>query len=90
MYYTVRLLKREWWFSTGQGEKARMYGASEGDDNLTFKHISGSFYILIALLSLCTLVFISELLHFYRKRWEGKRRKNMRGVRIMPKTLIPN
>jgi hypothetical protein len=65
VYYTVRLLKRKWWEETGQSEKASLH-ASTDDDNLTLKHISGSFYILLILLAVCTCVFFGEVLHFNR------------------------
>lgn len=69
MYHTVRVLKREWWFATNQTEKAdKNLGAGDGsDDNLTLKHISGSFYILIALLILCSVTFVLEHFHSHRK-----------------------
>jgi hypothetical protein len=63
MYHTVRVLKREWWFQTGQEAKAEKNLVGPSDDNLTLKHISGSFYILLVLLAVCSLSFILEHVH---------------------------
>ncbi|XP_035714845.1 uncharacterized protein LOC118438509 [Folsomia candida] len=79
MYYTVRVLKREWWFATNQSEKASISSAGVGDDNLTLKHISGSFYILFTLLAICTVAFIYEHVQAnwkcLKRRWKKIRGK---------------
>jgi hypothetical protein len=91
MYHTVRLLKREWWFRTNQSEKASFSDGGGGDDNLTLKHISGSFYILIVLLALCTVVFGAEIVHHNREqinmKMESEARAALGKIRVFKSTL---
>ncbi len=65
MYYNVRLQKLKWWESSNQMDKAKL--VQEEQDDLTMKHFAGAFYVLMACLIISSVVFIQELVSFYRK-----------------------
>lgn len=67
MYYDLRLPKRAWWLETGQTEKLQ-HSAGTMDDDLTLKHISGAFYSWIGCLVISGIVFLYEMLFYYRKK----------------------
>lgn len=77
MYYDVRLPKRAWWRDTGQMDKLK-HSAGKTDDDLTLKHISGAFYSLVGCLVISGIVFIYEMLYYYRKKQRKKVRSQFK------------
>lgn len=65
MYYNVRLLKLKWWEATHQSEKMRWNEVES--DNLTMKHIAGTFYVLGVCLALSCAIFIQEAWLYHKK-----------------------
>jgi hypothetical protein len=71
LYYNVRLPKRQWWLETNQTDKLSR-ADKENSDDLTLKHISGSFLVLIGGLIICNIVFVLEIMYFNRAQLAGK------------------
>ncbi len=68
-YYNVRLPKRAFWADTNQTEKLDpSFNNQDNGDDLTFKHLSGAFYILFGALFCSLVVFCQELIYFYWDR----------------------
>ncbi|XP_035707968.1 glutamate receptor ionotropic, kainate 4-like [Folsomia candida] len=78
LHDNVYLPKRAWWLETNHTEKLTPTSKTEGNDDLTLKHISGAFYVLAGCLGLTLLVFMMEVITFW---WNKKADKVIRVIR---------